>query len=120
MANQRFPRELRLCRGAEFERVYQRRCMASDDWLLVFGQENGLPHSRLGLSVGRKVGSSVVRNRWKRLIREAFRLDRDELPPGMDWIVLPRSANQPELAELRRSLARLAARVVQRLRKQQP
>lgn len=115
MADQRFPPAYRLRREADFRRVYARRCAASDDLLLVFGCPNGLAHPRLGLSVSRKVGKAVVRNRWKRLIREAFRLTRSQLPPGLDLVALPRPGGRPELEALRQSLPRLAARVGRKL-----
>ena len=68
MGDQRFLRAYRITRGAEFQRAYQRRLTAGDDRLLVFVYPNGLAHPRLGLSVSRKVGDAVVRNRWKRAI----------------------------------------------------
>jgi ribonuclease P protein component len=114
MPEQRFPHECRIRSSLDFQRAYARRCAASDDRLLVFGVANGLPYARLGLSVSRKVGNAVVRNRWKRLIREAFRLERQGLPPGIDLVVVPRGEAEPELEDLRRSLARLASRVKHR------
>jgi ribonuclease P protein component len=51
---------------------------------------NGLGHPRLGLTVPRRVGKAVRRNRLKRLLREAFRLNQHELPQGMDYVVLVR------------------------------
>ena len=102
-------------RDADFRRAYRRRCTASDDLLLVFGCPNGLPHPRLGTSVPRRVAAGVVRNRWKRLLREAFRLSRQQLPTGIDLVVIPRQGAQPELARLLNSLPRLAARLAQKL-----
>ena len=93
--NERFLAKYRLKRGVDFERAYERRRRASDDWLLIFGCENGLDHPRLGLSVSRKVGGAIVRNRWKRLLREAFRLRRADLPPGVDLVVIPRGSQPP-------------------------
>jgi len=81
----------------------------------VFGCANGLPHPRLGLSVSRKIGKAVVRNRWKRLVREAFRLSREQLPAGIDLVVVPRQDVEPSLPELLESLPQLAARIAQKL-----
>ncbi len=82
--------------------------------MLVFGAASGLPHPRIGLSVSRKVGSAVVRNRWKRLLREAFRLSRERLPDGIDLVVIPRQGVEPELGELMESLPRLAAKLARK------
>ena len=115
MDSQRLLPEHHVRRGADFQRAYRRRATASDGRLLIFGYENGLSHPRLGLSVSRKLGGAVVRNRWKRLIREAFRLSRRQLPAGIDLVVIPRQGVEPELDQLTESLPRLAARVASRL-----
>lgn len=112
-----FPRECRIRRGADFQRAYRRRAVVSDELLVVHSCENGLDHPRLGLSVSRKVGGAVVRNRWKRLLREAFRLVRRELPRGVDLIVIPRAEVEPELQQLMASLADLARRAERKLQR---
>jgi ribonuclease P protein component len=110
----RFPANFRLRHKLDFERTYRQRVSASDGNLLVFGAANGLPHCRLGLSVSRKVGGAVLRNRWKRLIREAFRTSYARLPEGLDLIVIPRKKGSPELCQIRESLAALV-RISRRL-----
>jgi ribonuclease P protein component len=115
MPDQRFLPAYRIRRQSDFQRAYRRRCTASDRLLVVFGCENGLTHPRLGLSVSRRMGKAVVRNRWKRLVREAFRLSRQQLPAGIDLVVVPRQDVEPELAELLQSLPQLAARIARKL-----
>lgn len=114
MAEFGFPRELRLRKSAEFDRVFAARASVADGNLIVHAAANELEHSRLGLAVSRRVGKAVQRNRWKRLIREAFRLSRAELPVGYDFVVLPRRPQPPLLADLQQSLIRLARRASQK------
>ncbi|HEV3022482.1 MAG TPA: ribonuclease P protein component [Pirellulales bacterium] len=115
--SQGFPARFRIRRGADFQRVYRRRLIASDDRLVLYGCENGLDFPRLGLSVSRKVGGAVQRNRWKRLLREAFRLGRHELPAGLDLVVVPRAGVVPELGQLAESLRSLSAHLVRKARR---
>lgn len=115
VTDERFRPEYRIRKGTDFQRAYRLRATAADQWLLVFGHENSLPHPRLGLSVSRKVGRAVGRNRWKRLIREAFRLSRRRLPSGLDLVVIPRQSEPPHLKELEKSLVSLAHRVARKI-----
>jgi ribonuclease P protein component len=112
----KFGKALHLRRPADFDRVYRARIFAADDVLVVNGDANGLPHPRLGLSVSKKAGNAVVRNRWKRLIREAFRLSCEQLPPGIDLVVRPQKEAKPDFEAISRSLPALAARIAKRLR----
>lgn len=106
--NQRFPVRFRLRDGRGFAAVYQARTTAGDSCLLVYGRPNDADNARLGLSVSRKVGNAVVRNRWKRLIREAFRTSTGRLPANLDLVVIPRAPAPPSLEAIRDSLLRLS------------
>ena len=87
----------RLSRSAEFERVYRQGRSSANRHLVLYTFPNpSVEHPRLGLSVSRKVGGAVERNRVKRLLREAFDHARDDLRPGHDLVVVAR----PEAKEL--------------------
>jgi ribonuclease P protein component len=72
--------------------VFDARCLAADDRLVVFAMPNGLEHCRLGLSISKKkCPQAVSRNRWKRMVREAFRLHHSEFPCSLDIVAVPQS-----------------------------
>jgi ribonuclease P protein component len=87
--------------------------------LRLVGRLNERDFSRIGLSVSREVGGAVVRNRWKRLLREAFRLSRERLPTGLDFIAIPRPDAKPELNALAKSLVDLSWRLSKRLKREE-
>jgi ribonuclease P protein component len=87
----------RLSRSAEFERVYRQGRSVSNRHLVLYAFPNeSSDRPRLGLSVSRKVGGAVERNRVKRLLREAFDGVEAELEGGHDVVVVAR----PEAREL--------------------
>ena len=120
MVDQRFLPRYRVRRAGDFQRAYRVRRTAGDGLILVFGHPNGLPHPRLGLSVSRRIGGAVTRNRWKRLLREAFRKTIARLPKGMDLIVVPRANVEPTLKSLMDSLPRLADRIARKRSQDNP
>lgn len=87
----------RLSRSAEFERVYRQGRSSANRHLVLYVFPNPLAQRpRLGLSVSRKVGGAVERNRVKRLLREAFEQSQDSLSAGHDVVLVAR----PEVREL--------------------
>jgi ribonuclease P protein component len=105
----------RLKDPKDFRRAFERRRSESDQVLVVYGVENGLAHSRLGISVARKkVRAASSRNRLKRLVREAFRLSKAELPSGIDLVVIPRLQNA-SCDAVSVSLVELVTRIARRL-----
>jgi ribonuclease P protein component len=110
-----FPQTHRLKKPAEFDRCYARKKSASDGVLIVYACENDKGHPRLGCSVSRKVGNAVVRNRYKRLFREAFRLSQHDLPAGVDYVLIPRPGSEPTLDAVTASLRKLAAQAARKL-----
>jgi len=120
MPAQTFPRKLRLRTQAEFDRVYGTKVFAADDVLVINAGASELSHARLGLSVSKKVGNAVMRNRWKRLIREAFRLLQHELPAGIDLVARPQKGAVAELEAIRHSLLALSKRVAKRVSHRPP
>jgi ribonuclease P protein component len=85
-----FPRAHRLSGRPAFDAVYARGIKQTRGPLVLFCLRNELTHSRLGLSVSRRVGTAPARNRIKRLIRESFRLLQHGLPQGYDTVVVVR------------------------------
>lgn len=114
------PREERLRRVNEFRRCYDRRATASNEWLLVYCCKNGLAWSRVGVSVAKKWGKAHVRNRVRRLLREAFRLSKPVIPKGYDFVLIPRRIEDLTLQSLRESVQRLTVQAARRCAKDEP
>lgn len=111
MPDQRYPKSARLLKSAQFQLVHRSKVFAADAVLVMKGIDNEGDGTRLGLAVSKKVGNAVVRNRWKRLIREAFRKQRIEIPVGMDLVVRPKRGAICDHEQIHRSVLRLAIRI---------
>ena len=103
----------RLSRDADYRAVFAHRCRKNRGPITVLVRANSLPHHRLGLTIGKRVGAAHTRNRVKRLTREAFRLERDAIPSspggyGYDLVVTAR-AHDPIPLDAWRVLLRDAA-----------
>lgn len=111
----RFLKSQHLRRSADFRTLYDAGQRAGDDHLLIFAGLNSLADTRVGFSVSKKHGNAVCRNRKKRLMREAFRLQQHQLPNGLDLILIPRQRDDSSVADFRRSITRLVKKLKRRL-----
>jgi len=84
------PRDRRLRRRSEFSRTYEQGRKIVSRAFVLFARQNEAGITRLGVTATRKIGNAVVRNRARRLVREAFRQCRRDLPPGYDLVVVVR------------------------------
>ena len=110
-----FTKAQHLRATSDFERVYALKCKAADGVLLIFVARNEMPVTRIGLSVSKKHGGAVVRNRLKRLLREAFRLMQHQIPTGFDLIAIPLAKEKASLAAYEESLVKVTRRLTRRL-----
>src|SRR5262249_994417 len=110
-----FRKSEHLRSGADFSRVYGLRCAVRVAHLTVFAAPNPDGRLRVGFSVSKKHGKAGARNRLNRLLREAFRLGRDELPKGLDLVLIPVDARQTTLSEFREALVHAVKKVLRKL-----
>jgi ribonuclease P protein component len=109
----RLPAAARLRTARQFQRVYQRGARAAGELLTVVAlrQHTG-KGARLGVSVSKDHGAAPRRNKIKRLLREAFRLERHALPRELDVVLIPKKSEAKlRLSDLRAELLLLLARI---------
>ncbi len=96
---------LTLKRSSEFMRVFKRGRFFAGKYLVLYVVKNNLNLNRLGISVGKKVGKSVRRNRVRRLIRENYRLYEGLIKKGIDLVFVARvSPEMPDFYDLKKEM----------------
>ncbi|WP_313581000.1 ribonuclease P protein component [Lacrimispora sp.] len=83
-------------KSRDFQEVYQTGRSLANRLLVMYVRKTDRSETRIGISVSRKVGNSVVRHRITRLIRESFRLHEEMVEAGLDIVVVVRSAAKEE------------------------
>lgn len=97
-----------LKKNKDFQNVYKKGRSLANSYLVMYVQENGTDRNRLGISVSKKVGNSVVRHRLTRLIRESYRLSEEHFRNGIDIVVIARtSAKERDYYEIESALLHL-------------
>jgi len=101
----RFPQRLKLKKRAEFQKFFRLGQRAVGRLICIDWRVSGLDETRLGITASRRYGPAHERNRFKRLVREAFRLSRFELPAGLDLNIVPRQlARNASMSTIRTEL----------------
>ncbi len=100
-----------LKKNKDFQHVYKNGTSQANRYLVMYVLKNQYRKNRLGISVSKKVGNSVVRHRVTRLIRESYRLNEMEFKNGLDIVVIARpSAKDITYKDVERALLHLANR----------
>ena len=81
-----------LKKNRDFQNVYKKGTSFANSYLVMYILENGLQENRIGISVSKKVGNSVVRHHLTRLIRESYRLSEEHFRCGIDIVVIARTS----------------------------
>ena len=101
-------------KNKDFQIVYKNGKSYANKYLVMYLLNNNKEESRLGISVSKKVGNSVVRHRVTRLIREAYRLNKEKFLNGYEILVIARSsANGKTYQEIESALLHLAKHLLE-------
>jgi ribonuclease P protein component len=104
-------KEEKIRKNIEFRTVYRRGKSFSNQLLVLYVYKNKKNINRVGISVSKKVGNSVIRSRVKRLISESYRLNKDMINTGFDLVFISRTAsNDKSYFEIEKSLKNLFKR----------
>ena len=98
-----------LKKNRDFQTVYRTGKSFANKYLVMYIRKNQTDSNRIGISVSKKVGNSIVRHRLTRLIRESYRLHEEQFEPGMDIVVIAReTAKEKGYFEIESALLHLA------------
>ncbi|MDB4625031.1 ribonuclease P protein component [Rubripirellula sp.] len=113
-----FGKTQRVTRSGDFTKIIRLGTCVADGTLVLFAlpttpEDNTI---RIGITIPKKTGNAVQRNRWKRLIRESFRVQQATLPSGYEFIVRPKRGASPSWTAIAKSIPHLARKAAKRAR----
>ena len=85
-----FPKSARIVRRNEYRAIQRSSLRVVTDHFIIYARKRRRKSKRIGITVSKKVGNAVVRNRVKRLVRESFRLNKERLPTEIDLVLVAR------------------------------
>ncbi|NNE01054.1 MAG: ribonuclease P protein component [Pirellulaceae bacterium] len=112
----RFKKSQRVIKSGEFTMILRQGTCVADGVIVLFASPSAPEQPpRIGITIPKKVGNAVTRNRWKRLIRESYRTQQEQIPRGIDLIVRPKRGAEPSWESIRKSIPKLAKKAVARM-----
>lgn len=106
---------MRLLKRSQFLRLNRGAARYIGRYIIVDTLANTQPHTRLGVTVTKKFGNACKRNRFKRIVREAFRLSQHEMPSSLDLVVKPRTyAQKASMDDVKQDLLQLLSQTKQK------
>ncbi|MBI9016701.1 MAG: ribonuclease P protein component [Phycisphaerae bacterium] len=105
----------RIRSKSEFAQVFDSKQSAANNTLIIYMHKNTLAFSRVGVCVGKKLGNAVQRNRFKRTLRQAFRVLQHQLPMGYDYVIIPRLTEKPLAKKYEAALLNVSPRLVKKI-----
>ncbi len=117
-----FGKTQRVTRSGDFTKIIRLGTCVADGTLVLFALPTASDDQsiRIGITIPKKTGNAVQRNRWKRLIRESFRVQRAALPTGYEFIVRPKRGAVPSWSAIEKSIPHLARKAAKRARHADP
>ncbi|MCK8824528.1 ribonuclease P protein component [Fuchsiella alkaliacetigena] len=89
-SNKTFPKSERLTKNHQFKRVYEQGNSIANEFVVLYFLKNGGNKRRIGFSISKKIGKAVIRNRIKRIFKEIYRKNKNDLVSGIDLIIIAR------------------------------
>lgn len=91
MADESFPKQEHILKRREYKQIEKAKtARVVTDHLIILIAPHAQTHARIGITVSKKIGNAVKRNRFKRLLREIYRKNKDLFSPGHDYVLIAR------------------------------